>query len=272
MKPVHLILLSLAITLFSSCATTFYQIYKAAPLSAESQKGELMKFEDPYCIVSYNLWAPGGDIGFLFTNKTDENIFIELDQTFFVLNGIAYDYYLNRVYTSSETSAASLAQTSILSRGSSDDTVPSRSRSTSRGVVKATGYSVAYNEEKRICIPPHASKRITEYSITNSLYRDCNLFQYPVKKQITSTTFTRTTSPLVFSNRITYRVGSGEAIQMNNEFFVAEVTNLPEAEAVSLTRAEFCEQKALSTIKQVKAAAPDRFYIKYQKTVDYLKH
>ncbi|MBL7839638.1 MAG: hypothetical protein JNJ75_05830 [Cyclobacteriaceae bacterium] len=271
MKPTRPILLFLTAIFLSSCATPFYQVYKVAPLNAEFQKSDLIKFEDPYCVVSYNLWSQGGDIGFLFTNKTDENIFIELDQTFFVLNGIAHNYYLNRVYTTSETSAASFAQSSGFSRTSSD-MVQSGNRTISRGVVKATGYSVSFAEEKVVCIPPHTSKRIAEYSISDNLYRNCDLFKYPTKKQITTATFTRSNSPVVFSNRITYRPGTGEAMQMNNEFFVAEVTNLPEAEAVELTRAEFCDQKALSAREVVSGSAPDRFYIKYQKTVDYLKH
>ncbi len=56
-------------------------------------------YEDDNCIVSYNLWAERGDIGFRCYNKTNSNIYVNLEESFFILNGIAHDYFKNRVYS-----------------------------------------------------------------------------------------------------------------------------------------------------------------------------
>ncbi|MDD4460047.1 MAG: hypothetical protein PHQ24_09620 [Proteiniphilum sp.] len=41
----------------------------------------------------------GGNMGFGFFNKTNENIYLNLDECFFVRNDIANDYFLEREFT-----------------------------------------------------------------------------------------------------------------------------------------------------------------------------
>jgi hypothetical protein len=87
--------------LFTACTTqTFYQIYKTTPVNGKIESNEII-FEDDNALISYNLWESGGDVGFQFYNKSDIDIIIHLDRSFFVLNGFAYDYYKNRSFTKS---------------------------------------------------------------------------------------------------------------------------------------------------------------------------
>jgi len=120
-------------------------MYKAAPILDMTVKDDALIFENEDCRISYNLWDEGGNIGFVLYNKTSYNIHVKLDECFFILNGFAFNYFQNRVFTKSN----------------------SLTLSTSMKLDKSfLGSSVSYNEEKDICIPPLASKIVSEFSIT----------------------------------------------------------------------------------------------------------
>ncbi len=130
---------------------------------------------------------------------------------------------------------------------------------------------VSYNEEPIICIPANSSKVINEYIINNSIYRDCDLFKYPTKKQINTINFSKENSPFVFSNRIVYYIEKPEDIyHFENEFYITEITNYPESEIVEEKSEVFCGQKG-DDLKKIKDEAPFKFYIKYSKSDDW-KH
>src|SRR5690554_7809005 len=82
--------------LLSSCTTTFYQVYKAKPIDNLTTSDSSLVYEDENCMVSYNLWDDGGNVGFKFYNKTDQDIFVNLEESFFIVNGVANDYYKDR--------------------------------------------------------------------------------------------------------------------------------------------------------------------------------
>ena len=92
----NIVILTLVIML-SSCSKEFYQVLTAESKSVETQQTNMV-YEDENCKITYNLWAPHGNAGFIFYNKTDKNIIIDLKECFFVFNGYANDYYLNRSY------------------------------------------------------------------------------------------------------------------------------------------------------------------------------
>lgn len=45
--------------------------------------------------------------GFIMHNKTDRDLFVVLPQTFFIKNGIAFDYYKAREYRNTESGMVS---------------------------------------------------------------------------------------------------------------------------------------------------------------------
>ena len=101
MKKHFYFLVALAI-LTSSCVSNsyYYQVYKVSSedkrISQDNSK--YIVYEDDNCKLLYNLWGNGGNVGFMFYNKTNDIIFIDLSESFFVKNRSAYDYYRNRVY------------------------------------------------------------------------------------------------------------------------------------------------------------------------------
>jgi hypothetical protein len=266
--------------LMTSCVTTsFYQVYKAKPSDKLITKDNYLVYEDDNCKVSYNLWGEGGNIGFRFYNKTESNIYLNLEESFFVLNGISYDYFRNRVFTSSTTSGATTARAATASKSVTgfnylDLLQTNRIQATSSlGLMTSSGYSISYNEEKVICIPSNTSKIITEYYINEFLFRDCDLFKYPSKKQINSKSFSKEESPIVFSNRIAYSIAqSVNLVKFENEFYVSEISNYPESVIFESKHDEYCGQKSETKKMYFKDVSPDKFYIKYTKGTDTWKH
>lgn len=99
------------------------------------------------------------------------------------------------------------------------------------------------------------------------------MFKYPRKNQIKSKSFSKTESPIVFSNRITYKVkDSDETREFENKFYVSEISNYPENEILESKYEEFCDQKSLTPKKYFKDVAPNKFYMKYSKGQDSWKH
>ncbi len=277
---INLLIASVLIIMTSCAPVTFYQVYKAKPTGKISNNESSMSYEDDFCKISYNMWSDGGNIGFSFYNKTDKNIYLDLSESFFVLNGSAFDYYKNRIFTESSSSGSTITKTATASKAvtgfNSYDLLQTNRIQLSNGVgvISSSGSSVSYSEEKVICIPSKTTKRIAEYRVNKSLYRDCDLFKYPTKKQINTKSFTKSESPFVFSNRLTYSVeNSDDKVKIENEFYISEITNYPENEIIESKPDKFCEQELMSTSEYFKLNAPDMFYIEYSKgQQDLWKH
>ena len=275
----YLIIIVLSVLTLSSCRTTFYQVYRAVPSDRSMANREALVYEDENCEVTYNLWSHGGNMGFAFFNKSKENIYLNLDECFFVRNDVANDYYLDREFTqtsnvgskSSRKKGASVALTGLNFLGliqSNKDAAE-----VSESLMTSFGSSVLVKEKKIITIPPGTLKFISEYNINESLYRDCDLLKYPRRKQVKTLHFMKEESPFVFSNRITYRVGeSAEPVQFENQFYVSEITNYPEKEVVDYESDEFCGEKSEEKYNFFKIKSPDRFYIMYLKNYQDTKH
>ena len=93
----------LVLTLFhSSCTQKIYQIYEVESTNLQSSNKEII-FSNNDCEISYNLWSATGNLDFLFKNKTEHDIYIDMTRSFFIRNGIAYDYYSDIEYTRTTT-------------------------------------------------------------------------------------------------------------------------------------------------------------------------
>ena len=275
----YLIIIALSVLTLSSCKTTYYQVYRAVPSDRSMANREALVYEDENCEVTYNLWSHGGNMGFAFFNKSKENIYLNLDECFFVRNDVANDYYLDREFTqtsnvgskSSRKKGASVALTGLNFLGLIQSN--QAAAEVSESLITSSGSSISVKEKKIITIPPGTLKFISEYNINESLYRDCDLLKYPRRKQVKTLHFMKEESPFVFSNRITYRVGeSAEPVQFENQFYVSEITNYPEKEVVDYESDEFCGEKSEEKYNFFKIKSPDRFYIMYLKSQNGMKH
>ena len=206
-------------------------MYQTKPMTENIKINEnALIYEDDNCIILYDFWKEKGDIGFVIYNKNMENLLIHLDECFYVENGFAYDYYKNRINNCS----------------------------------LITG-STAEIEKKTICIPPQYSKKISEFNITEQLYKDCDLPSYPGKKENNTLRFTEEDSPMVFGNIIAYSIGNSDTIyRINNVFYVSKISNFSIDQITIEIPKEECGKKTPYNKERVfKSSGPDQFYIQY---------
>jgi hypothetical protein len=245
----------------SAVQNKFYQVYKTVPENAKLTENNIT-FEDENCKVVYNLWKDGGDIGFSIYNKTENDIVVNIDSSFFVLNGVAYDYYQNRIITKTSNVGSILTY----------NTYPYWYLNTTRVAGStSSSFATAYTESSSLIIPAKTSKSLSEYRVVNDFYSSCDIFKYPSKKEVKSLTFDKSNSPYIFYNLISY-LSNGVTKRMENKFYVSEITNFPESEIVNTVNSTKCGKKSFNTVKVFKDISPNMFYIQYEKKNDKDEH
>ncbi len=269
-------IITLSLFLLISCSPKYYQVYKTTSTDNVNIKGNSLSYEDSNCIISYNFWNYGGDVGFSFYNKTDKNIYINLEESFYIFNGIANDYYKNRTYSNSKST--SNASTRNISFGKSVfgknylNVLQSNflSFSNSNTNIVSSGYTEGNNEKSNICIPPKTRKEIVEYKINQNLYSDCDLPNPPNKRGKNSKTFSADESPIKFGNIIAYKIANNDnLLKIENNFYVSEISNIPEKEMFEYKNTEDCGKKSALKSKFMKDIAPNKFYITYTLQTNY---
>lgn len=254
--------------MFSSCSS-YYQIYTVATAENMRTGGRELVYEDANCAVFYDLWEHGGNIGFQFFNKSEKPIYLNMEESFFILNSVAYNYYKNRVFTNSTASKSTAFRGSSLSRSLTEKysritrnvTLVSE-RSVELSVY--SGSSVAFNEEKIIVVPPKSSKFVGEYRIHKSVIKDCDLKSYPRTVEGAKKSFSRSESPLVFSNYLAYSLEkTGELERFENVFYVSEIANYPMRAMIGGKYEEYCGKKGTERVRYFKGYSPNKFYVEY---------
>ncbi|MCC8360649.1 hypothetical protein [Salinimicrobium sediminilitoris] len=273
MKITKAIFAILSVSFLTSCASTnFYQVYKAEHSGDLTKKDNSLVYEDENARVLYNLWGEGGNVGFQFHNKTEEPIFLHLNRSYFILNQVAHDYYLDRVVTytnSSEVSASKGSYSGASVTGFNFLNLLQTNQVANSGTVgtkSSSGKSVSYQDAEIVVIPPGTSKFVMEYTINEAVLRNCDLYLYPKKRQIETVRYSAANSPLEFSNRIAYTVGQNSQLrEFENKFYVSEISNYPEKEFTVNEFEEFCGEKSAVKSKFFKETAPDKFFVEYSK-------
>jgi hypothetical protein len=274
MKKIFIPLLLLSVLLsLGSCGirAQFCQVFQVQPLSRMEQRETSLVYEDGNCRISYNLWGVGGRPGFVFYNKTGENIYVDKSESFFIVNGEAFDYFLNRTFTENSSflngnnASVSAGVTSVgffgglIQIGKSQNVTAARKQDSGVAIV----------EKQIICIPPYSYKEVSEYTVTNRLFVDCDLKYNPSSKTPSQKQFSPDNSPFVFSNIIAYRIGrQAELKKIENNFYVSSISNysadgiMKTVELSDCTHPGFLRQPKVTQVVNV-LAAPDCFYFPY---------
>lgn len=234
-------ILGICLIITSCTSSLYYQMYQTKALTNDiTVNDDAIVFEDDNCIISYDFWGENGDIGFDIYNKNSENLYLHLDECFFVKNGYAYDYYQNRIYSSSSTSVLSAS-------------------------ISYTSGSFSAAEKRIICIPPQSSKIVSEYTINEQPYKDCDIVFYPGKKDNNTLDFTKENSPFVFGNILAYSIGDSETLnRIYNDFYVSKISNYPLDVITTEVPQELCGKQLQYKKERVfKNSGPDQFYIQY---------
>jgi hypothetical protein len=246
-----LILLS---SVFTSCAVqTYYQVYTSTVENGKINSNNIL-FEDNICKVYYNLWDNGGNTGFHIFNKTEDLIWVDLTRSFFVINGMSYEYFNNRSFSESsqvEKSISSIPRTTYYN-----------SRVSMVGNKYSSGNSSTLIEKPVLAIPPKAKIYISEYHVTNSRYINCELPKFPGKDDIKTINFSKENSPFVFYNYITYHTKS-DTQTIENKFYVNAITNYPARDMIIKIDTSICGNTLDFPVKKLKTLSPAMFYFQY---------
>jgi len=270
MKKSNLIYLLTTILLLSSCTSShFYQVYEVKATNKSVTNGDNLLFEDDNCIISYDFWGNEGQIHFTFYNKTDANIYVKLNESNLIKNGYAYDYYKNRTFTNSTSETKSnsyaLSRSAVVTGINVNNNIQSNQAKIlgSASNSKSSGYAVSIKEDSVVRIPPKTRKSITEYSINNILYYNCDMDKFPQKGQTNETVaFSTELSPITFTNLITYDY-KGEKSTVKNEFYISKITNLSSYEFFENRNSDKYCGKGSRNIEYFKFINRNRFYIEY---------
>lgn len=195
-------------------------------------------------VVAYDFWGNGGQAGCLITNNGEENIYVDLAETFFVKNGLSDPCYKERTYT--VTSASTVEANAVaLSSASATVSAPfynyiydfagtvgvgfSDARGVMRGVSSSASNSVSVAEQQIVVIPPGTAAFVGGHSIlSGNYYTNRGSEQDPGSKKKDETEFSTDNSPLKFGNVIAYRIGrDGEWQDLRSEFYLQRLTDYP---------------------------------------------
>jgi len=239
--------------LLTSCSVTtnYYQVYKTNSDNGILAKNKIV-FEDENCEVSYNLWSNGGDVGFSIYNKTENDLTVFLNKTFFVLNGVAYEYFQNRTFSKSSNSGATVTSFNY----------PNYWNYSVANIAGETSFSAVHIEKPELTIPRKTLINISEYKVTNTRYANCSLSKYPSQKNLTTLIYSKDNSPFIFYNLITYSTKS-DTLRLENKFYVSEITNYSSTLMFTYIDTSACGKKLDFPVEVFKNITPDKFYIKY---------
>lgn len=264
-----------AIAFLCACAPqSYYQLYKVSTNGLE-QKNNCLTFENEHCIVSYNLWGESGDLSFLLYNKTDKDMFVIMPQSFFIKNGIAYDYYTNAIHisrlvvqsgkaTSYANSYASIFGNSALGIG----------RAATYAEAATAENSTTTKEMAVICIPPRAAKSFNGFQLIADAYKDCDDYEFNYPKKVSDfITYEKDDSPWKFRNRIAYTFDETNQTceYIENELWVSYLQNYYYSEMEKRIKATTCETNYSTTTTIILNEAPNSFYNSYKKTAGATK-
>ena len=263
---------TLLLALFTSCAKEkyYYQVYEVKSQDV-SQKENALSYENADCRITYNLWSEGGNLSFLIHNKTDKNLYVVMPQSFFILNGVANDYYSESSYSHSVTNSAALAASRQLSiSGFLTDGYywyPSRlSRQLGASVGMSTTETIETKEAAFVCVPPKSAKFVKGFNLSDHIYKDCNNSSENYPKNTSSVVrYTQGETPLSFRNRIAYTFNeqSSEIKYIEHLFWLSSLQNYSEKAAISKQKIEECETKARKVQRSFNMYSPSKFYNRY---------
>ncbi len=249
-----------------SCTSTYYQVQTTSPGDNIKEEKGYYVFENEDCVIFYDFWGENGNSSYIFKNKTDKYITINLDSCFLIQNGRAVPYYNDREYQSSTivdnimTSAYQYTKGyGIKARFVEDNPfLNTVRRSISAYEVGddikqnkhiVSGVSLTQKELKKLIVPAKSYICVDGIRIS-SRYRDCAFNETPNMQSYNRMTFTKRDTPLAFANMVNYTVeGIEKTITVSNEFYISEVVNYAEKSIIKEETYRDCYTKKIALRK-----------------------
>jgi hypothetical protein len=278
--------LAVVTVMCSACSPLFYQ--QIATLSSDNvslKNDGTYAYEDGLMTIEYDFWAESGQFQFIVTNNSDDDIYLNLAESYFVDNGYAHDYYQARTYvftsksiasagTTASSAVAGTASVSAVASGqiiNGDVVGAAASLAASKGYGASKSYSVAsekgasveFTEKAIVCIPAHSYKVFEEFSVATSAFRECGFVRDPSKRENAVREYDGYTSPKVIENRLVFTIGD-ITIPVTNIFYVSQYQNISTENATEIVKMERCDGFK-KDVRVHKLSANNKFYITYSK-------
>lgn len=231
-----LLLLFIAIIL-SSCGSSYYQIYDVASNIKEQNNQYVVENED--CTVSFNFWDSKGNAAFTFYNKTDNNLYIPLASSSFIMNGYSKSLFDN------------VDVTVLVSRTETN----------------------TYKSNSIICVAPHSSFVIYDNKLVDRIYKFCDVNKdYP--KGTYGENFTEEDTPLNFRYHIlySYNMNAEQTKALTPAFYVSRIENFKSKVITESKIVKDCNTYQNIERVSLKNQSPKRFYIKMSRSVQLFKY
>lgn len=270
-----MVIVGLYMTSCSSYYSYYYQVYEVGTNDMKVQDNSLV-YENEDCKVLYNLWSNNGELKFAVLNKTDKDIFVNMGQSFYVVNGQAVDYYQGREFSSQSTTHADFMISSAIGTVGAYgfwgndvymENVTAIADAMSAKLSKTQSNGVITREKEIVCIPSKCFKVFNYYKVNPTFATTCENDKDFPKKSYKVGIYTHATSPLNYKNRIAYGFNKKEVADkhIDNEFWISSVTNYSENEATEKykKKTECYGQKTTSKARLFKVGGPDKFYKVY---------
>lgn len=284
---INLAVLFLGAVCFTSCKTSYYQVYSVETEGSQKIDNSIV-FENNDCKVYYNLWSNNGIVSFVFLNKTDRDIFINLGQTFFIRNGLAIEYYQGRRFSEMRytqmATAISSSFTMLNAHGNWNDNIYNEdvfvtNTSKANKILNANAKSVTTDEKEIVCIPAKCYKLFSYYRANPQKIVTCNNKKDYPKYNADIANYTKANSPLIFTNRIAYGFNKDAVAEkhIDNTFWISSIKNYSQNSATEKVYVvDICDNKdkvgdpndgfpGREKIRKFIIGGPDKFYKFYQK-------
>ena len=245
-------LIGIGFLIFFGCAPSSmvnYQVVSVeAPSLEKTQDG--IEYENSDLVLRYDLWSNHGNLKYDVVNKSDQMLHINLQESFFIKDGVSYTYFPNQTHSLSPDFYLNSA------KRRAPDTI-AKNRVLTRKM---------FQSQKVITVPPQSRKEIMSFNLKKEKFKSCDLTEYPTREDTSEVMFNENNSPMTFENYLAYRVGEKDnAMQsVRNNFYVNKIQNLDEYNFYTEKEKEKpCEPEETETERVVPEENEHKFYIKY---------
>lgn len=194
-----------------------------------SQNNKKIFYEDSICKISFNFWSEEGDVSFTFSNKTETDIKINLEETFFIINGYAISYFGNRIFQLAKSESSKESEILKNVNFESKNILDYYAFYNEITNLKTFSVGMQYNEPNKLIIPPKSFRKIKEPSlfIVPKYYQSTLLNPTPQKPHPVD--FTDINSPFKFRIRICFELDGQRKTYFDKSFYVSQILNVRES-------------------------------------------
>lgn len=213
----------------SSCGSYYYQVYDVTSNLKEQNNQYIVENED--CYISFNFWQHLGNAAFTFHNKTDENLYIPLASSSFILNGYSKSLFDNVDVT----------------------------------VWVSWTKTKTYKSNATICVAPHSSVVINDKKLLDHIYQFRDMEKdFPSKSY--GEDFTAADTPISFRYHILYsqNINAEQTKALTPAFYVSRIENFKTKRIIEKNIVKSCNTYLEVPYNTLKSESPKRFYIKMQ--------